>query len=335
MKSFEGLTPKEIARRKKQSREQSKRMAKKRKAGLRRYWAERRQIRKEKEKEEARLKKLAQKENNKKRYRRKKKRGPKIDWNLRKKKKLIKQRKAEERAAKRNRPYLYKIYLTRNGKRVFTIGQYRTVSEAYEAFNAEKEKSKRVVFPRELRAHGQLLPSIDECILVEKNDNGPTMLRNEYGKLVEQRTDLEGWEIIDKFRNNVEETFWVWGYDSRSDRKTFTWVYDNLLICGGFNLYEYRRVFTFRNKLLVRYDDTSLEFVVCKGESDAIRLYNELQTRAKKDGVKQLIFLGDKSEYSKETEKLISEIMEMTGWSKKKVSMRNTAYYSTKPLKNE
>ena len=161
------------------------------------------------------------------------------------------------------------------------------------------------------------------------------MLRNEYGKLVEQRTDLEGWEIIDKFRNNVEETFWVWGYDSRSDRKTFTWVYDNLLICGGFNLYEYRRVFTFRNKLLVRYDDTSLEFVVCKGESDAIRLYNELQTRAKKDGVKQLIFLGDKSEYSKETEKLISEIMEMTGWSKKKVSMRNTAYYSTKPLKNE
>lgn len=330
MKSFEGLTPKEIARRKKQSREQSKRMAKKRKAGLRRYWAERRKEaekkKKEQQKEKERLKKLAAKEH-KKRKPRKKKTGPKINWNLRKRKKFLKKKRQEERLAERNKPYLYKIYMTRNGVRQSTVGQYKTIEDAYERFNQEKIRAQAVVFPRKTKVHDTLEKSIDECVLVGKTDSGPTMLRNEYGKLVEQRTDLEGWEIMDKFRCAVEETFWVWGYDNRAkSRKTFSWIYDNLLICGGFGLYEYRRVFTFRNKLLIRYDDMSLNFVICKTDSDAIHLYNELQNRAKKDGVKQLMFLGDKSERTEETKKLILELMKITGWSKKKVSMKSTSY---------
>lgn len=334
MKSLEGLSPQEIARRKKLSIAQSKRMAKKRKAGLRRYWAEKRKLRaikeREEKKEKERLRKLRLKAN-KKRKRPKHKRGPKINWNLRKKKKLLKQRKAEARAAERNKPFLYKIFLTRNGVRKSMVGQYKTVEDAYEQFKKEKIKSDSVIFPRTTTIHDTIGKSVDECILVAKTDSGPTMIRNEYGKLVEQRTDLDGWEVIDKFRLNVEETFWVWGYDNRdSGRKTFSWIYDNLLIREGFGLYEYRRVFTFRNKLLVRYDNLSLEFVLCKSDADAIRLYNELERVAKKNGIKQLMFLGDKSERTNETKKLINELMEITGWSKKKVSMKNTSYYMKK-----
>jgi hypothetical protein len=42
------------------------------------------------------------------------------------------------------------------------------------------------------------------------------------------------------------------------------------------------------------------------------------------------MFLGDKSERTNETKKLINELMEITGWSKKKVSMKNTSYYMKK-----
>ena len=337
MQSFEGLTPKEIARRKKKSIQQSRLMAKKRKAGLKRYWAERRKERLARERaekrEKEREKKRLLKEKNKKKRGRKKKTGPKIDWNLRKKKKLLKQRKAEAKAAEKNRPYLYRVYLTRNNVRESMIGKYKTIEEAYEAFNKEKERSANVVFPRATKITDLLEPSIDECVLVGMTNDGPSMLRNEYGKLVEQQTDLEGWEVIDKFRNNIEETFWVWGYHNKHDRKTFMWIYENLLIRDGFGVYEFRRVFTFRNKLLVRYDDMHLEFVICKSDDDAVRLYNELQRKAKSDGIKQLLFVGDRSKLTEETKKLIAELMEITGWSQKRVSMKNTSYYMTNKLK--
>ena len=333
MKSFEGLSPEEIARRKRLSAAQSKRMAKKRRDGLKKYWAKRRKEKKEKEKEKEREKKLALKEKNKKKRGRKKKVGRKIDWNLRKKKKRLKEEKAAARAAERNRPYLYRIYYTRNGVREAMIGQYKNIEDAYERFNQEKARAQDVVFPRATKINKQVEMSIDECILVERTDNGPNMIRNEYGKLVEQQTDIDGWEVLDKFRNSIEETFWVWGYDKKAERKTFMWIYENLLLLDGFGLYEFRRVFTFRNKLLVRYDDMHLEFVICKSEFDAVRLYNELQKRAKADGVKQLLFVGDRSELSDETEKLIAELMEITGWSRKRVSMKNTTYYMTKGLK--
>ena len=331
MNITEGLSKKEIARRKKLSRLQSARMKKKREEGLKRYRAEQRRLKKirekEKKEEKERLKKLRAKKN---KGGRPKKRGRPINWNKRRRKKEQKLKRAAAREAERNKPYLYKIYFTRNGNREKMIGQYRTIEEAYERFKQEKIRSELVVFPRSTKIYRKVEESIDECLLVAKTDSGPTMIRNEYGKLVENRTNLEGWEVIDKFRNNVEETFWVWGYNNRKDRKDFTWIYNELLVRDGFEMYEFRRVFTFRNKLLVRYDDLSLNFVICKSEFDTIRLYNELQNKAKKDGYKQLIFTGDRSEMSEETKKLILELMEITGWSQKKVSMKNTTYYMTK-----
>ena len=334
----EDLSPTEIARRQKISKAMKKIVAKKRKAGLKKYYKKKRkeaeEKKKAKQKEKERQKKLALKERNKKKPGRKKKTGPKINWYLRKKKKKEKEKRADERAAKiaANKIFNYRIYTTRNGNQERLIGKFRTIEDAYDRFNMEKKRSEMVVFPRTTKIDQKIEESVDECILVAKTDNGPTMLRNEYGKLIEHRTNLEGWEVIDKFRNRVEETFWVWGYDNRNDRKTFSWIYDEMLIREGFGLYEFRRVFVFRNKLLVRMDDGTLNFALCKSDFDAVRLYNALQDKAKKDGIKKLLFLGDKSERSEETDKLITELMEITGWSKKKVSMKNTTYYVTKDL---
>lgn len=336
MNITEGLSKKEIARRKKISKARKKAIEKKRKEGYKRYLAELRLKKKEKEKqkkaekrEKERQRKLVLKEKNKKKRGRKKKSGPKIDWNKRKKKKAEKEKRRIEREEQQaaRKIFNYRIYTTRNGKQERLIGKFRTIEDAYERFKKEKVRSESVVFPRSTKIDQKIEASIDECILVAKTDEGPTMLRNEYGKLVEHKTTLDGWEIIDKFRNNVEETFWVWGHDNRKDRKTFDWIYDNMLIGDGFGLYEFRRVFVFRNKFLVRMDDGNLQFVICKSDFDAVRMYNLAQERAKKNGVKKLIFLGDKSDYTENTDKLIEELMSITGWTKKKILMKNTTYY--------
>lgn len=314
------LSPKEVARRKKLSRI----MKKRREQGLKKYYARRKKEaearRKKLEKDKLRKARIAAAK--KKRKPRRRKPGPKINWYKRRKAALAKLNKKKREV----RPFTFKVMLCRNGKRYFTVGQYRTSEEAYAAFNRQKQLSDEVVFPRALKLYENLENSIDECIIIQKTDSGPTFIRNEYGKLVEHKTDLEGWEIIDKFRNNVEETFWVWGYDNRKDRKTFMWIYDELIIGDGFGPYEFKRVFTYKNKLFVRNDDSELSMVICKSDFDSVRMYNEIQNFAKKDKIKQLIFLGDKSEKCPETEKLEAEIMSMTGWNIKKTRMNATTY---------
>ena len=317
--------------RKKLSEFQKKRMKKRREAGLKRYWARRRKEAKERrkklEKDKIRKAKIAARKRQaekKAKVGRKKKTGPKINWYKRRKAKLEKLKRANRDRGKQ--PFIFMIMLCRNGKKYYTVGKYRTSAEAYEAFKKQREISDAVVFPRSLRIDDKMESSIDECIMIQKTDSGPTMLRNEYGKLVEHRTDLEGWEVVDKFKNNIEETFWVWGYDNRKDRKTFMWIYDEILIGEGFGAYEFRRIFTYRNKLFIRHDNGKLDMVICKSDTDAVRMYNEFQTLANDNKVKQLIFIGDRSEKCPETEKLENEIMAMTGWSIKKTRMNSTTY---------
>ena len=320
------------ATRQKLSEFQKKRMKKRREQGLKRYWRRKKKEREEREarekKEKEKKKKLEakarEKAKNRKKPGRKKKTGPKINW--------YKRRKAKEEKLKRSLnkpvkpPISFKIMICRNGRRVRTIGEYRTSADAYDAFKKQKEISNEVIFPRALKIYDNLEESIDECIMIQKTDSGPTMIRNEYGKLIEHKTDLDGWEVIDKFRMNVEETFWVWGHDNRKDRKTFEWIYDELIIGDGFGPYEFKRVFVYKNNVLVRFDDGSLSMIICKSDYDSTRLYNALQDKVNKDKVKQVIFVGDRSLRSEETEKLEREIMDMTGWTLKRTRMRSTTY---------
>ena len=61
--------------------------------------------------------------------------------------------------------------------------------------------------------------SIDEYILIEKSDSQTSLLRNEYGKLVEQVVNKEGWAVIDKFRYKRESSKWNRKFRFR-DRKS-------------------------------------------------------------------------------------------------------------------
>ena len=327
MQSFEGLSEKEIARRKKISASMKKYVKKKREKGLKKYWARKRR---EKRSMELAEKKAREKEKNKKKRGRHKKRGRPIDWNKRKRKKVLAERKMKEREARKkvNIEYRYQIFICRGGKRTRKVGEYETSEQAYEAFKIKKKESECVVFERLFKGGQTFRYAPDECIIVEKTDNGPSMLRNEYGKLVEHKTDLDGWEVLDKFTTKVEETFWVWGYDNRSDRKTFQWIYDEMVVGDGFHPYEFRRIFTYRNKLIIRYDDGALGLIFCKCEYDAVRMYNLIQQWAKKDGLKQVVFIGDRSYGGEGMRKIEKELVELTGWPVKKIQMRGTSYYT-------
>ena len=279
--------------------------------------------RKEKErkkKEKERLKRL--KEKKKRPVGRPKKRGPK-----KKRKKKI-EKIPQKVGPKFQKPYSYKIISCRNGVQNKFIGRYRDIKEAYDVFNALKTQDNNVIFPSNITGIHQIENSIDEYILIEKNeDKTSTLLRNEYGKFVEQTTNKNGWIIIDKFRYKREEEFWVYGYNSKNDRKTFLWIYNNLVISDLYDNLDFKRIFLYKNKIVIKNDANEIELVLCKDESDAVRFYNKTEEWIKRDKIKQVLFMGDYSSISDRRRKLEDELIALTGWTKKKVQMKNNTYY--------
>lgn len=284
---------------------------------------------KEKEKEKKKILKEREKENNKKKKKRgrPKKTGPKINYYKRRKKleaKLIK----KQLGPKVLPPYKYKIISCRNGLQNKFIGRYRTIEDAYEEFNKLKENEKNIIFPTLIVGLGVLENSIDEYILIEKQEEDElhvNKLRNEYGKYVDQVININGWSIIDKFRYKKEETFRIFGY-KRTDRKTFQWIYDNLITSDLDNTLEYKRIILFKNKIIIKDDNGNIEFIICKHYSDAIRFYNLLETWIKRDKIKQIILVGDYSNETDKKRKLIDELVVLTGWSRKKVGMSTNSF---------
>lgn len=285
--------------------------------------------RKEKEKEKKRLQRLKELEKKKlkKKVGRPKKSGPKINYYKRKKKAQAKLNKLPC-GRKKLPPFNYKVISCCNGKQNKLVGKYRYIEDAYEIFNNLKESDKDIVFPMQLMSLKTLKDSINEYILIQKIDNDNNeeyKLRNEYGKLVKQVTNQEGWAVIDKFRYNKEETFMVFGYHNRKDKKTFTWIYENILLDGLDNPYEFKRVIMFKNKIVIKNDEGHIELIITKHPNDAVRFYNLLEEWVKRDKIKQVIFAGNYTPMGSRREKLTQELMELTGWSKEKLNMITTS----------
>lgn len=249
-----------------------------------------------------------------------KKRGPKKKRKRRKK--ILK-----KRGRKKLPPFNFKIVSCRNGNQNKLIGKYRSIQDAYCDFNELKKQNDNLIFPVSTTGTNKLKNSIDEYVLIEKNNNESSILRNEYGKLVEHKTNQEGWSIIDKFRYSKEEKFWVWGFDKRSERKTFIWIFQNILIDGIETKYDHKQVLTYKNKVIIKTSEDYMDIIFCKTETDAINFYNLLERYVKKYKKKQIFFIGDFSKISKQRAKLEEKIMEMTGWTKKRVQMKNMSYF--------
>ena len=233
----------------------------------------------------------------------------------------------KKRGVKKYPEFKYKIISCLNGKQNKFIGSYRTSEEAYNVFESLKKEDEKVIFPTLIRGDDFLENSIDEYILIEKNDCENTKLRNEYGKLVEQILNIDGWIILDKFRYKIEETFWVFGYDNRSDRKTFLWIYENLVYNVVEYIYDYKRILTYKNKVVIKHDNGHIDLIFTKSPSDAIRFYNKLEEWVKKDKIKQILFIGDYSSISEKRQKLEDDLVKLTGWSKLKIQMKGTTHY--------
>ena len=252
----------------------------------------------------------------KKKVGRPKKRGPK--------------KKPKKRGVEHQEPWNYKIVRCDFMKQDAVIGIFHDLDEVEYAKGVLLEENRNVVFKKRNAIMHDTKKSEDflsEYVVLERiRDNSTdnvTKIRNSYGKLVEHSTTSEKWRIIDKFPCEKEETFWMYGYNPRNDRKEFTWIDENF-IEGPLNNDRFLiiRVLIYNNKVIFRYDIDDIEFVMCKNRGDAVKFYNLLMKNHEKN--KRVVFTGRVVTRSDIGNTVIKLLQDKTGWNRSKIIKMNT-----------
>ena len=247
-----------------------------------------------------------------------KKRGPKKKRNRKKNIKIVKKRPVFD----------YKIVSTLNGKQNGYIGTYMSYEDAFLKLKTLEKENDNVVFPRKYLNKENITLLKDEYLLLEKNrfgDKKNNLLRNEFGKYIEHKIiNNNKWVIKNKIIRKVEETFWVYGYDPKTERKTFEWIFNEKIINSLKNIYDIIRIFIYKNKLIIRYDNSNISLILCKNKSDCIRMYNLIEEKINIIKNKQVFCIGSYDKISSSRKELEKEIADLTGWNKIKIQRATT-----------
>lgn len=224
--------------------------------------------------------------------------------------------------SKRPKKNIYHIILTSNGKQIKTL--YNCASEMLvnKKFDDLINENKAVRFPVRFINIGKLVDANYEIYIIRRNDDDTktTKLKDENGKIINFETNDDNWIIYDRETYYKEESFWVYGYHPVFQRKDFNWVFENM-ISNDINKYNIKQVLVFRNKLLIS-TTYELNMVMCKNESDCIRLYNELEKEATNKKIKYVFFSGD-AYHSKLKKNWFERIKKLTGWSDTKIRRKS------------
>lgn len=214
----------------------------------------------------------------------------------------------------------FSIYLMKNGKRVKFFGRKRFKNSAVGLyFDLLKKNREEVAFKQTIvKNYGKYVENKYELVLVKKltpeESNNVTLLRDDNGKFIENYlVDAPTHKILDKNEWLIEETFNVYGFDPQKERKTFDYIYNNIILKPQTNAYS--RLFIYNNKLIHHYDD-DFDMVRCKNTQQAVKLYDTIEKKIDKKKYPNIFFMGKLSGTS--VEWVISEIQKKTGWTRNK-----------------
>jgi hypothetical protein len=223
--------------------------------------------------------------------------------------------------ARRPKRRKYQIILTSNGKMLKTLYNCESETLVNSKFKELIDENKNVAFPVRYINIGKLVEAKYELFIIKRNDDDPkeTKLRDENGKTSAFATSDDDWVVYDRENYNKEETFWVYGYHPVFQRKNFNWIYDYII--KGADKYNIKQVLVYRNKLLIS-TTYKLDMVLCKNESDCIRLYNELERETIKNKVNYVFFSGD-AYHSKLRKEWFEKMKKLTGWSTDKLRRKS------------
>jgi len=217
---------------------------------------------------------------------------------------------------------MYRTILVGNGEYRKTMHRCKTIQTAYQNFHRIKEENETVVFPKRFINDGAIKPVKYEIFLVKdiEEDDKHRFVRDELGRVYEEKAIFDYWTVINSNEYNIEEEFWLYGHSSNTDRKS---IHDiaRLVMNDAKDIKSSRQVIVVHNKLVI-HNEERFDMVVCKNKKDCQRLHHMLSAEAKNFKLKGLVFMGTCSDAN--IPMLYEIIHENTGWAYRKIRRTST-----------
>jgi len=213
----------------------------------------------------------------------------------------------------------YRIVLLSNGKYKKTLYRCKTKQNAFLKFHKLKDEN-NVFYPKKfLNTNGIKKVKYEICVTKPTEDDDTfRILRDDYGKLYTEEP-LGDWTILISDDYNIEETFYVYGYEG-DERPTIKEVVKRLMI-GAHSKKMVKQVLVVHNKLII-YNEDQFDMVLCKNLEDAQRLHHTLAKIVKKQKIKSLLFMG--TAQPAQIGRMYDIIHEETGWPYTKIRRTST-----------
>jgi hypothetical protein len=216
---------------------------------------------------------------------------------------------------------VYRVVLLSNGEYKKTLHRCKMLETAYNNFYRLKEENNKVLFPKRFINTNAIKPVTFQICITKPTEEGDKfrILRDEYGKLYTE-APLGDWTILHSDSYEIEENFWIYGFDSKKDRPTVREVVKRLLV-NAHSKKTVKQIIVVHNKLII-YNEDQFDMVVCKNIKDAQRLHHTLSKIAKKQKIKSLMFMG--TAQPAYIGRMYDLIHDETGWSYEKIRRTTT-----------
>ena len=213
----------------------------------------------------------------------------------------------------------YRIVLLSNGKYKKTLYRCKTKQNAFLKFHKMKDEN-NVFYPKRfLNTNGIKKVKYEICVTKPTEDTDTfRILRDDYGKLYTEEP-LGDWTILISDDYNIEETFYIYGYEG-DERPTIKEVVKRLMI-GAHAKKMVKQVLVVHNKLII-YNEDQFDMVLCKNLEDAQRLHHTLAKIVEKQKIKSLLFMGTATPAN--VGRMYDIIHEETGWPYTKIRRTST-----------
>lgn len=174
----------------------------------------------------------------------------------------------------------YKIILILDGRQKKIVLKSNDRDFIIKEYNRLVSKNnQKVVIPKKFNNNNSIKECQYELLLLK--DLGPDAL-------TEPSKIFNGCKIILREEFLIEETFAMYGFDSRKERKT---IHDIVKIITKQKSNLPKEIIIVHNKLLI-YNDDYFDMVICKCEDDAKRLNSVLFHLFQKSDELKFIFMG-------------------------------------------
>jgi hypothetical protein len=214
---------------------------------------------------------------------------------------------------------VYRVILISNGKYKKTLYKCKTKESVFLKYHKMREEN-NILFPKKFINTNGIKPVKYQICVTKPTEEADTfrILRDDYGKLYTEKP-LGDWTILASDEYNIEETFYIYGYESE-DRPTIREVVKRLMI-GAHSKRMVKQIIVVYNKLII-YNEDQFDMIICKNLEDAQRLHHTLAKIAKKQKIKSLLFMG--TAQPAQIGRYYDIIHEETGWPYTKIRRTST-----------